>query len=332
MNLKEATSLLAFATLFGFGFPVQAQPVPPLPDSAPGALPQISGKYVVWQRHIGGNWEIFLRDLSTNTTTRITTNTIDDTSPQIDGDYIVWLRNESGGKIFCKKISTIPFQDITVPVIAGTRVNSAPRIANGHIVWTSNSTATLDPAPGEIYLYRISTSTLTNISATTDPGNTLNDIGPQINATTVGWNRENENGTADPSDDVTTYMLYDIASATTTQAPSGFTWPENPQVAGKLSVSSRFDETDREIFLQYDGRTTRQITNNSIPDTYPRISGTTVVWAGGVGASSAIYAMTDPDTDSDGVSDLFDNCPNIANSDQSDTDNDGLGDVCDPTP
>lgn len=331
MNMKKATSLLAFATLFGFGFPVQAQPVPPLPDSAPGALPQISGKYVVWQRYIGGNWDIFLRDLSTNTTTRITTNTKDDTSPQIDGNYIVWLRNDSGGKIFYYNISTNG-PEIAAPVIAGTRVNSAPRIANGYITWTSNSTTTLDPTPGEIYLCRISTGALTNISAATDPGNTLNDIGPQINATTVGWNRENENGTADPSDDVTTYVLYDIASATTTQAPSGFTWPENPQVAGKLSVSSRFDETDREIFLQYDGRSTRQITNNSIPDTYPRISGTTVVWAGGVGASSAIYAMTDPDTDGDGVSDLFDNCPNIANSDQSDTDNDGLGDVCDPTP
>ena len=39
-----------------------------------------------------------------------------------------------------------------------------------------------------------------------------------------------------------------------------------------------------------------------------------------------------PDTDSDGVPDYGDNCPNDANPAQQDSDNDGIGDVCDPTP
>lgn len=333
MNLRESISLLALVALFGFGSPVQAQTVVRLTTNTnPDILPQISGNYVVWQRYVGGNWEIFLHNRITSTTTQITTSSPDDISPQTDGRYIVWLRNESGGAIYRYDIST-GGPAIAVPAIAGARVNSRPQVANGYITWTSNPLVSGDLGPGEIYLYRISTGTTTNISTATDPGNALNDVAPQIDATTVGWNRENEMGTTDPSDDVTTYMSYDIASAATVPESAIYTWPENPQVAGKLSVSSRSDGTGRKIFLQYDGRLTKHITNSPIADafnTYPRISGATLVWVGGVGTSSEIYTMTDPDTDSDGVTDLFDNCTSVANPDQADTDSDGLGDACDP--
>ena len=40
----------------------------------------------------------------------------------------------------------------------------------------------------------------------------------------------------------------------------------------------------------------------------------------------------DPDDDGDGVLDVDDNCPLVANPDQSDFDEDGKGDVCDPDP
>jgi hypothetical protein len=35
------------------------------------------------------------------------------------------------------------------------------------------------------------------------------------------------------------------------------------------------------------------------------------------------------DTDGDGIADIFDNCPEVANTDQADTDGDGIGDACD---
>ncbi len=36
-----------------------------------------------------------------------------------------------------------------------------------------------------------------------------------------------------------------------------------------------------------------------------------------------------PDADGDGVEDVLDNCPDVANPDQADADGDGIGDACD---
>jgi hypothetical protein len=43
-----------------------------------------------------------------------------------------------------------------------------------------------------------------------------------------------------------------------------------------------------------------------------------------------VYVTVTGDRDSDGISDLVDNCPNVANQNQLDSDHDGLGDACDP--
>jgi hypothetical protein len=41
-------------------------------------------------------------------------------------------------------------------------------------------------------------------------------------------------------------------------------------------------------------------------------------------------AVDRPDSDSDGISNDCDNCPNVSNANQADTDSDGVGDACDP--
>ncbi|MCK5690471.1 DUF1566 domain-containing protein [Myxococcota bacterium] len=46
--------------------------------------------------------------------------------------------------------------------------------------------------------------------------------------------------------------------------------------------------------------------------------------------SDGLGDVCDDDRDADGLNDDVDNCPNIASADQLDQDNDGLGDICDP--
>jgi hypothetical protein len=48
-------------------------------------------------------------------------------------------------------------------------------------------------------------------------------------------------------------------------------------------------------------------------------------------ASLQIFADA-RDSDGDGIKDMCDNCPNVADTDLTDLDGDGLGDVCDPCP
>jgi hypothetical protein len=43
-------------------------------------------------------------------------------------------------------------------------------------------------------------------------------------------------------------------------------------------------------------------------------------------------AITGHDEDGDGIPDALDNCPHVANPDQTDRDGDGVGDACDPNP
>ena len=48
--------------------------------------------------------------------------------------------------------------------------------------------------------------------------------------------------------------------------------------------------------------------------------------------SQMLRIFADADSDGDGVRDICDNCPRIANPDQADADNDGIGDACDKCP
>lgn len=53
-------------------------------------------------------------------------------------------------------------------------------------------------------------------------------------------------------------------------------------------------------------------------------------WSVSAGNNHTVGLEKPPDTDSDGIPDDYDNCPEVANPDQADMNNDGIGDACSP--
>lgn len=327
MNIKKTIMAISMGmgVLVGCSLPAHAMtPVQITSNASVDAEPQIHGEQLVWQGKVNNNWEIFYHNISIGITTQLTNNTVDDMFPQTDGNYVAWLGDGMNGALSYYIIAT--GVTAVIPEDAGDFIKSAPQVANGNITWMASPvTGSVDP--NDVYLFNIASSITTNISALTDLGNQLEDIGPRINDSMVGWLQIDDLGNDDPEDDVETFMLYDIGAATAAAAPLGFIWTENPQRDGNLRVLSRNDGTDREIFLQR-GMASIPVTDNTISDSWPRISGATIAWVSDSGEAAEIYIASDTDADGDGVTESFDNCVNTSNSDQLDSDGDGVGDVC----
>jgi YD repeat-containing protein len=58
--------------------------------------------------------------------------------------------------------------------------------------------------------------------------------------------------------------------------------------------------------------------------------GTSISYSYDKNGNRLSMAVTGGDADGDGIVDVDDNCPTVANADQTDTDTDGQGDACDP--
>lgn len=248
-------------------------------NSYEDGYPQIKGNILVWQGYRNGNWEIFLFDISTEEIRGITANQYDDVSPRTDGNYLVWLgQDRPGGDIFLYAISTGEISRITDD---GSNINSPPRIADGRIVWVSQA-VTDSVEPGEIMLHDIASGTTTQLTF-----NSLDDSGPRINDEAVVWVRTEQDGT-------TLLYLYDLITGNSTEAPEDYAWQEDPQSDGVLTVFTRHDGIDREIFVYNHAlKTYEQLTDNVFEDRYPRLSGGSITWVGGAGTASEIFLNAD---------------------------------------
>jgi hypothetical protein len=115
--------------------------------------------------------------------------------------------------------------------------------------------------------------------------NTVDCSFPRIDSQTVIWVQSG-------ADRATALFLYDLTKRKPKPkpAPEGFVWEDSPQTDGNLTVLSRYDGNDREIFVHdNDQQILEQISKNNFEDRYPRISGNHIAWVRGEGQASEIY-------------------------------------------
>ena len=282
----QSKSIVVFAILLGiamvFSSLAQAEPVQVTTNSYEDSFPLVKANYLVWQGCTGGDWEIFLYNIATGGTTQITDNDYGDISPQTDGNYVVWSGySHSGGEIFL--YDTGDPDAGSIPITTDSNIDYPPQIANGKVVWSSQE-VTDSVEPGEIFLYDMANATTTLLSTSDDPldplydpDNTMDDSFPHINDENVMWVREAPDWT-------TTVFVHNLVDGTTSPADEGFVWEDSPQTDGDLTVLSKHDGNDREIFVHNSNLyTCEQITYNDLEDRYPSISGTNIAWVGGGG-------------------------------------------------
>jgi beta propeller repeat protein len=269
MKFRLFTSLFVLTGILVFGGLVHAgSTVIQVTDNFyEDSLPQIKGDYVVWQGKVNGDWDVFICNIYTpEALIQIADNDYDDVAPQTDGNYVAWLGDSSaGGEIFLYNVESGSITQIT----DNDNVDSPPQIADGRVVWASQEVSD-SVEPGEIMLYHISTGVTEQLT-----DDTLDDSDPKIDSNTVFWVQTDE-------EETTRLLIHDITAGTTTEAPEDFVWGESPQTDGNLTVLTRHDGDDREVFLLNSAsRRYHQVTDNDLEDTYPSISGNNMAWMAG---------------------------------------------------
>jgi hypothetical protein len=87
-----------------------------------------------------------------------------------------------------------------------------------------------------------------------------------------------------------TVFVHDLTSGDTFPAPDNFATLQSPTQDGSLSITTKFDGQDKEIFLRHHRlRKNMQITDNGVDEKHPKIHGNHLVWVSGQRADQEIY-------------------------------------------
>ena len=250
---------------------------------------QISGQSIVIQAidpaAEGGDWEIFLYDLSTETLVRVTNNTSDDRFSAVhrrgDLTYIVWVgadpvAGQRDTEIFLRVYrSGVGFLSPVIQLTNNAYDDGGPQISDAYITWWGRVTTTnteifaFDLIGGLNSSYQVVSAPI-NIS-----NNIYSDYEPQVSGSNIVWYG---------FDGFDTEIFHWSPITGTSRLTSNGITDVGPRIDGSNIVWRGFDGQDYELF-HYSLTTgvVTQITDNTTADNAPAISGNHLVWQGQVG-------------------------------------------------
>jgi beta propeller repeat protein len=187
--------------------------------------PAVSGSVVVWEDHRNGNWDIYMKNLTTGLETRVSSSVADETNPDIDGSRIVYQFGV--GDILLYEIGS----GVTSTVVSASGEQSSPRVSNRWVVWQDHRSGSWD-----VYCYNLDTHAETLLTPTS--------IGysPAVDGNQVVWLEEN-GGFA-------TVVAYDLLTSTRTAISSGGSHPSRPDVGAGAVAYADWNPSDMKVFFR----------------------------------------------------------------------------------
>lgn len=238
------------------------------------------GDNIVWAAYDGVDWDVFLYNVTTATTTQLSTSPSDDRYPALSDRYVVWsgkLAGESDFEIFAYNLQT----GVTTQLTNNTIDDLEPAISGTTVVWTS-----AESSDKEIYKLVLPSdgSPIDPTKAVNLSNNTTNDSAPQIVGSRVVWTCFSGYG-----NDI---MLYDPAVSSVPQQV-GFNYLEDraPVLSDSYLVWETYDGNDYELLGYRFGQTSPavRLTDDAYNDQQASLSGSKLVWRGSDGNDAEIF-------------------------------------------
>lgn len=232
-----------------------------------GFPPVIQGDTVAWSAFADFDidLEIFTYDIQTQTTTQITSDTVNQVPIGVSDTYILWNEINLEGQseeVFLYDRNTGQLRQLS----SGSGLNAAIGLSDEIAAWTG-----FDGNDLEIFFYDLQTGITTQVT-----NNSVDDVGVEISGLSgrnLVWN-----GLDGDDFDV---FFYDGLSGTTRQLTNNETGDVAIGISGSNVIWSSFDQNGKadEVFF-YNGseNATTQVTNSDTSNFAVGISGTNIVW------------------------------------------------------
>lgn len=278
--------------------------------SLPGVNPRVavSQGRVVWNGRIHGSSEIYVFDGTS--LSRITNNNTIDGRPDISGKNITWLNQEEGAlsNVFNLHVYDGTSINKIVTGVSAPESISSPKVSGEKIAWiaSTNIVVPQDPSLGKnisklVVFDGETTRTIRRIN-TKQTGISFGDIA--ISGNNVVWIEKKRKGNLVSTNGDVRYTwnndrIFLFNGENTVEIPvkrrkygtgiysidiseNKVVWAQNntyqtDEFCDEYGCIYYYENTDTEIY-EFDGSGITRVTNNSVRDSNPAISGDTIVW------------------------------------------------------